>query len=120
MAEATPSIARPITPIGYPKLAEHIGNHSDLASFRSFAGLNARNILYLQAELLELESAIKEVEERDQKRWLDGTGENYAGTWFWLGGGGKDDKSKDQLDLVIRLRKLLSQYSQSLFYNNKV
>lgn len=99
--------------MGYPMLAEHIGNHTNLASFRIFAALNARNILYLQAELLELESEIKDIEQRDHKlsQREGGPGNNITETWYWLGGKGKPDKSEEQLSLILRLRKVLPQYS---------
>lgn len=115
MAENTQSIVGSSTPIGYPKLAEHIGNHPNLASFRRFAALNARNLLYFQAELIELEEELEKVEQRDHKLWQDGTGDDYTATWYWLGGKGGNDQNKDQLDLVRKLRELLYQYSQCPF-----
>jgi hypothetical protein len=113
MAGVTQPFPSLSTPIGYPMLAEHIGNHPDCASFRIFAALNARNILYLQAELLELEGEIKDVERNDHQlsQREGGPGQNIAETWYWLGGKGKTEQSKKQLNLILRLREVLHQYS---------
>lgn len=112
MAETIQSPVTAPTPRGYPSLAEQIGNHSRLAAFRSFAGLNARNILYFQAELLELESALGEVEKTDQALCQTGERDSYATSWFQLSENGRNDPNKEQLRLVRRLRELLYEYSQ--------
>jgi hypothetical protein len=43
---------------GYPKIARLMGENPDLAIFRSFRELNARNLLYYQAELVHLEDQL--------------------------------------------------------------
>jgi YD repeat-containing protein len=50
----------------YDALARLIGSHPPLAIFRSYATLNAKNLLYLQAELAELEDELSQLERRDQ------------------------------------------------------
>lgn len=115
MADATQSTAVSAIPLGYPALAENIGRYASLACFRRFAALNARNILYFQAELLELEEKLGEVEIMDQELWKSGSRNNYAASWYWLGGEGENDPNKYQLRLIMRLRELLHQYSQSPF-----
>jgi hypothetical protein len=42
------------TPNGYTKLAIQMGQYSEMAIFRRFGALNAQNLLYLQAELVQL------------------------------------------------------------------
>lgn len=46
---------------GYDKLASLIGSHHELAIFRNFGALNAKNILYMQAELVHLESQLSDI-----------------------------------------------------------
>jgi len=105
------------TPLGYPKLAEHFGEHPDFASFRRFGALNSRNLLYYQAELLELEEELEGVERRDNNLSKSGTGNDRAATWYWLGGKGSEiQNNKDQLDLVLKLRGLLHQYSSYMCF----
>ena len=53
---------------GYPQLARHMGEKEAHAIFRRFAALNARMLLYRQAELLELE---KELDLVERKNWAD-------------------------------------------------
>jgi hypothetical protein len=106
-----PAVPGP-TPLGYPKLAEHLGEHPDFASFRRFGALSSRNLLYYQAELLELEEELEKLERRDSDLSKNGLDEDRASTWYWLGGRGCEEQSnKDQLKLVLRLRGLLQQYS---------
>ena len=52
---------------GYPKLARFIGERPGFAIFRRFSELNARNLLYLQAELLDVEEELYETEFDDQR-----------------------------------------------------
>lgn len=46
----------------YGRLAALMGNHQELALFRKFAKLNAKNILYMQSELMHLEAELENVE----------------------------------------------------------
>jgi hypothetical protein len=46
-------IMKPIE--GYPRLANLLGHHPRMAIFRRFARLNAQNLLYMQAEIAQLE-----------------------------------------------------------------
>lgn len=46
----------------YTRLSELIGAHQDLAIFRKFSSLNAKNILYMQAELLHLQAELEKIE----------------------------------------------------------
>jgi hypothetical protein len=47
---------------GYSRLAALIGKRHDLAIFRRFAVLNAKNLLYLQGELILLEAELRQIE----------------------------------------------------------
>lgn len=47
---------------GYPRLAHWVGREPSFAIFRRFATLNAKNILYLQAEIAYLELELDELE----------------------------------------------------------
>ena len=46
----------------YTRLSELIGTHQELAVFRKFASLNAKNILYMQAELIHLQAELENIE----------------------------------------------------------
>jgi len=54
-------------PAGYPRLASLFSAHPETAILRRFGRLNALNLLYLQAELTNLENALCEAAESDAK-----------------------------------------------------
>jgi len=49
-------------PRGYPALARFIGSDKDFFVFRRFNTLSARNLLFLQGELIELEERLQELD----------------------------------------------------------
>lgn len=96
--------------IGYPKLAARIEIQPDLSIYRGFRALNAQNILYLQAQLIELEAKLRTQQARDDTN-PHGKKALYAKTWFWLEKSASDGDTK-QLDLVVKIRQVLSEYSK--------
>lgn len=51
-------------PRGYPQLAALAGRDKTFAVFRKFRTLNVRNLLYIQSELVELESQLRDADAR--------------------------------------------------------
>lgn len=86
--------------------------------FRRFGALNARNLLYLQNDLVMLEQELKLVEAEDAKS-DKGKKERYSRNAYWLSN--SDERIKGQLrdgdtrqrDLVLQMRSLLNEYSMS-------
>ena len=93
---------------GYPKLAGQMGILPESAMFRTFAALNARNLLYLQAELVALENALLQCEAEDAN---DEKRRQYALDWFWLHQSQWDDESSKQYSLVQKIKGKLKEYS---------
>src|SRR2546421_11850537 len=52
---------------GYPSFAEFIAQDGDAAVYRKFSHLSARNLLYLQSELHDLEGRLQQLDEEDAK-----------------------------------------------------
>lgn len=52
---------------GYHKLAKFMGQYDDCAIFKRFYHLNMQNLLYYQAEIINLEKEFNELAERDMK-----------------------------------------------------
>ena len=52
---------------GYPSFAEFIAQDGDAAIYRKFSHLSARNLLYLQSELHDLEGRLQQLDEEDAK-----------------------------------------------------
>ncbi|KAF1968941.1 hypothetical protein BU23DRAFT_655120 [Bimuria novae-zelandiae CBS 107.79] len=110
-------VSGPITTLdglvtGYPKLAGQMGLIPETQIFRSFSALNARNLLYLQAELEVLEKRLIEKETEDSR---DGRGkrDRYAVDFEWLNEP-EDGEPTDQRDLVLEIREVLEKYRRAL------
>lgn len=97
---------------GYDKLASLMGDHPELATFRRFASLNAKNLLYLQAELTYLESKLRRLAHEDHVS-SDEQKKLYAGDWYFLMTSYEDDES-EQWSVMLKAREKLKEYSGSL------
>jgi hypothetical protein len=98
-------------PIGYPRLAERIAVKPETGIYRRFDALNARHILYLQAELILMEKELRELEVRDNNS-KGGNRSRYAMDYKSML---EEPSSEDrlQLELLKKIQKKLRQYSQS-------
>ena len=83
---------------GYPSVAALVSKSYDFAIFRKFRYLNARNLLYLQAELIDLEN---ELQTLDQSLRVD-----QLNSWkpFF--------EDQEARALALRIRKTLEEYSK--------
>ena len=99
--------------IGYPKLAAKIEIHPESAIYRRFGALNAQNLLYFQAELADLEDKLQDQQVQDHR----GIGSKplYAKNWYLLQDSAVDGDT-EQLDLVIKVRETLKEYSEYAHY----
>lgn len=97
---------------GYPKLSGYMGLLPQIAIFRTFSGLNAQNLLYLQAELTHLEKELRKAEKCDSLS-TEGKRAIYRRDWFWLSesASSKCFESSNQWGLVLKIREVLRQYS---------
>ena len=98
---------------GYPKLARSMGLRPESAIFRSFGALNAKNLLYMQAELTYLEENLREMEVADHAS-DEGEKARYASDWFWLevSAEERDGVDASQLSLILKIREKLREYSE--------
>lgn len=62
-----PANARPARLDGYPSFAHFIAKDADAEIYRKYAHLSARNLLYLQSELHELEEQLGQLDREDAK-----------------------------------------------------
>jgi len=91
-------------PPGYPSVAALVSKDNDFAIFRKFRYLNARNLLYLQAELVDLENELETFDRSLQVK--DDIGELKS----WK----KFAADEDRWNLVLRIRKTLDEYSKEM------
>src|SRR5438876_12461958 len=96
----------------YPKLADLMAAYPEVMIFRAFSTLNARNLLYLQAELAYMEIELNEVTKEDNA--CENTSRKaYGSSWKKLSDSiNADDGDPIQWELFLRIREKLAQYSQ--------
>ena len=93
---------------GYAKIAAVMSERTEFAILRRFSRLNMQNILYLQAELLDLEAQLGELAKEDfeiPERM------QFVSRWDHLAksnGQGEDGK---QWRLMLTIREKLNEYS---------
>ncbi|PVH93718.1 hypothetical protein DM02DRAFT_721607 [Periconia macrospinosa] len=97
---------------GYPKFAGQIEMRPECAIFRRFGGLNAMNLLYLQAELVLLEESLHKQQKADSESG-HGRKTKYARSWYQLSSSEEDGGTR-QLDLVHKVRETLKEYNEAL------
>ena len=101
----------------YTRLAALIGTHRELAIVRHFASLNAKNILYLQAELVHLEAELKDIENENK---FSGDAERAAFQVSLFDLKESSDSNKDlQWRKVLEVRNKLREYSGFIFLGRK-
>ena len=98
-------------PQGYDRLSAFMGYFPEAAIFRRFATLNAKNILYLQAELLWLEEQLEKVADDDAQSSSERR-RHFSREWFRLShSGDHPDGSSRQWTVFMKIRRALSEYS---------
>ena len=104
-----PTISK-LTPLlrtmGYTNLASLMGKNPEVAIFRRFSALNAKNLLYLQAELVNLEARLQRYA-ADSANSRNGV---YEIDWFALSRSEKDGDRR-QWDTFLEIRAKLKEYS---------
>jgi len=90
-----------------------MGAFPETAILRRFGALNARNLLYLQAEITGLEKELKDVEKKDLESGHPDRS-IYARDWKTLAEPIETlDRDDTQWNLFLRLREKLYEYSKS-------
>ncbi len=96
---------------GYPSLAAFIASDKDHSTsiYRSYHRLTSRNLLYLEAELFELERQQDELDDKDFKGDLKA--KEYVRDWEMLS---SDDDSRciERRKLLIRVRAKIKEYRE--------
>ena len=102
---------------GYPSLAAFIASDRDksTAIYRRFDRLSARNILYLQSELVELEARQDKYDAEDRQRT---TGEKASSRDWEIfrnkAGESNNTHEKKRMELVLEIREKIKEYREYL------
>jgi hypothetical protein len=99
---------------GYPQLSGQIGLLPQYGIFRSFRAVSSRNILYLHAELIELEQMLHEAEKYDSE-CPDPVRMKYRRDWRWLKAseGSQCPEASRQCQIILQLRQVLKEYCKT-------
>lgn len=98
---------------GYAKIAQLMGEHPEVAILRRFSTLSAQNLLYLQAELRDLELELSKYAK------LDDASEHpdrkaYSLDWLALKESGEEDVEEGndghQWETMLAIRSKLEEY----------
>ena len=98
---------------GYADLASMMGRYPDTGILRRFGTLNMQNLLYLQAELIKLESELHELAKTDSDQGKSGNRVRgwYSKDWISLSNYyGSTDET--QWQKVLQIRRKLKEYSK--------
>jgi hypothetical protein len=106
MSPRPPPVPFAQLPPGYPKLSELVCKDKTLSIFRKFRSLSTRNLLYLQSEILDLES---QLQQEDKKLSL--TTPEDLNPWQAFSG------SSERTKLVSAIRHKLNDYCKTYVEN---
>lgn len=102
----------PETPMeGWPTVAEMMASNPEFRNLCRFSDLNMKSLLYYQAELFQLRKQLHKHEYHDFRHHKDSlTGEFYSRADFLVDSQNKE--KHEQWDLVVKIRKVLKEYSE--------
>ncbi|KAF2269358.1 hypothetical protein CC78DRAFT_612345 [Lojkania enalia] len=108
---------------GFPSLAAFIASDRDktTAIFRRFDELAARNLLYYQSELAELESKLRAFDQHDLN--ADMETKQCARTWEHFRKAAAQEHNiiqKERMELMQRIRRTMKEYREALLFENKL
>jgi hypothetical protein len=95
---------------GYNLLAGYIGTNTSLAVFRRFMILNARNLLCMEAEIINLDHGLRHIIGKDRQA-KDGVRNLFEYEIRVLKGPHKTPSDGVQWQRTLELRRLLKEYS---------
>lgn len=98
---------------GYDRLGLLMGMIPQMAAFRRFGALSAEDLLYRQAELVELERSLREYQKEDRLSGQEDR-ERYAFNWDTLRRSADDDAAVgndgSQWETILEIREKLKEY----------
>jgi hypothetical protein len=98
---------------GYAETGSFMHQNSETAIFCHFGRLSVQNLLYFQAELVELERDLGHLVDKD-KRYGHPNCQYYTRDWCFLSHS-KRDGDAAQWDKVLEIRTKLKEYRKYLF-----
>jgi hypothetical protein len=107
---------------GYPSLAAFIASDRDRTTliYKRFDQLAARNLLYLQSELAELQHQQQELDQIDliSDRTTKGHARNFASFKEAALPASGNSRQKERWDLMIQIRQVMKEYREAMFFES--
>ncbi|KAK4213972.1 hypothetical protein QBC37DRAFT_238366, partial [Rhypophila decipiens] len=110
---------------GYERLANWMSLHPELSIFRRFGSLYTESILYLQAEIAQLEERLRQIRPKERKDGLrpELHLQLQEQSWDTLSSNSDAEQGspgREKFEIHMMLRNLLAQYYQALDLQSKV
>ncbi|KAF2832478.1 hypothetical protein CC86DRAFT_462761 [Ophiobolus disseminans] len=99
--------------LGYPRMAGRMALKPQTAAFRRFSALNARMLLYMQADLCRLEVELMKEEKFDSDNPTEEKN-RYATNYNWLRVSAANERPPRQLQLIKEIKEKLREYNEFL------
>lgn len=105
---------------GFPTFAAYIASDPELAIYRKFDFLSARNLLYLQSELIALEAELKEYDAHDfiqeGKENMDVKLSSQCWEVFAIKARDCESEEAKRMKVIRNIRVLMKEYRKSPKY----
>lgn len=98
---------------GYPSFAEFIAQDGDAAIYRKFSHLSARNLLYLQSELHNLEGRLQQLDEEDAKGLENEDAQKAVRDWRHFSDP-RNVRAQEHSELQEQIRGKIKEYRMSM------
>ena len=98
---------------GYPSFAEFIARDSDAAIYRRYGHLSARNLLYMQSELYELELELQQLDTEDANKVDNDDAQKTARDWRYYSDEANERSRKHRV-LQNKIRIKIKEYRMYL------
>jgi hypothetical protein len=95
---------------GYSQVADFMSHAGEMAMFRRFGRLNVENLLYLQAELVQLEKELADLAKPEQQP-CHPNAPKYRSNWSYLRHSDRDGHG-EQWQKILEIRSKLKEYSK--------
>ncbi|KAI4261280.1 MAG: hypothetical protein L6R42_003516 [Xanthoria sp. 1 TBL-2021] len=119
----SPSPRLPSTPRlpGYPSFAHFVSQDGDASIYRRYESLSARNLLYLQSELHELEGQLEELDAADVKERDSDDDESRKIARLWHHYAQADnERALRHRALQAKIRPKIKEYHEALVLESRV
>jgi hypothetical protein len=97
---------------GYPSFAEFIARDGDAAIYRKFSHLSARNLLYLQSELHDLEGRLQQLDKEDAKGLDNEDAQKAVRDWRHFSDP-RNSRAQEHKELQEQVRGKIKEYRMS-------